>query len=80
MSGWLITKPYEANAGGVTLEALFAVWQADQETALRMAEDYGPLGSRIRGRILSELSESVLRGLKLRPGQAGLLRADRPWI
>ncbi len=80
MSGWLVAKPYEGDAGLPTHQALFAVWHEDQQEALRMAEAFSPHGSRITAQIVAPLSESMLRGLKIRPGEAGLLHADRPWI
>lgn len=80
MSGWLIATPYDADAGLATLETLYAVWHPDRSTALELAKRYGPTGSRVRPRVVSELSRSVLHGLKLRPGEAGLLHAERPWI
>lgn len=80
MSGWLVAKPYEVNAGLPTHELLFAVWHEDQQAALGMAKEYGPRGSRITPRIVTALSESILRGLKLRPGEAAILQADQPLI
>ena len=80
MSGWLITKPYEASGGTAKLEAFFAVWHADRDAALRMAKDFGPRGSGVRPRPVAALSESMLRGLRLRPGEAAILHGDRPWI
>ncbi|MDT9601066.1 hypothetical protein [Sphingosinicella rhizophila] len=80
MSGWLVAKAYEVDAGIPTHETLFAVWHDDQQAALELARNYGPHGSRVTPRVLTTLSESVLRGLKLRPGEAGVLHADRPWI
>lgn len=80
MSGWLVAKPYEENAGLPSHEALFAVWHADRDAALRLAKAYGPRGSGVAPRIVAELSESILRGLRLRPGQASLLHTDQPWI
>lgn len=80
MSGWLIAKPYEGDAGLATHQALFAVWHEDQQAALRLAEKFSPLGSKITGQIVAPLSEGMLRGLKLRPGEAGVLHSDRPWI
>ena len=80
MSGWLVAKPYEVNAGLPTHEVLFAVWHEDQQTALRLAQEYGPRGSQITPRIVTALSESILRGLKLRPGEAAILHADQPRI
>ena len=80
MTGWLVAKPYEGDAGLATHEALFAVWHEDQQEALRMAEAYSPHGSRITARIVVALTESMLRGLRIRPGEAAILHADRPWI
>jgi hypothetical protein len=37
MNGWMIAKPYEVSGGLPTLVALFAVWEPDQEAALRAA-------------------------------------------
>lgn len=80
MSGWLVAKPYEGDAGLPTHEALFAVWHEDRQEALRMAEAFGPHGSRITGQIVAALSDSMLRGLRIQPGEAAILHADRPWI
>ena len=80
MSGWLIATPYDADAGLATLEALYAVWHPDRATALELAKGYSPRGSGVQPRVVSELSRSTLRGLRLRPGEAGLLHADQPWI
>ena len=80
MDGWLVAKSYEGDAGLPTHQALFAVWHEDRQEALRMAEAYSPRGSGITAQIVAPLSESMLRGLKIRPGDAALLRADRPWI
>ncbi|PBN42259.1 hypothetical protein [Sphingobium sp. D43FB] len=75
MSGWLVSITYESNAGLPTLEALFATWTADPEEALREVAAFEPRGSQILPRLIVELPESALRGLKLLPGQTGLLQA-----
>ena len=80
MSGWLVAKVYEGDAGLPTHEALFAVWHEDQQEALRLADAFSPRGSGIRAHIVAPLSESMLRGLRLRRGEAAVLHADRPWI
>lgn len=80
MSGWLIAKPYEENAGLATHEALFAVWLPDGEAAISLAKAYGPRGSNTEPRKIAEVSDSVLHGLRLQPGQVALLQADRPFI
>ena len=80
MTGWLIARPYEVNAGIPTHEALFAVWNADQETALRKAQSYSPRGSSVTSYVVAGLSEGMLRGLRLQPGETGILHADQPHI
>ena len=80
MSGWLIARPYEGNGGLAKLEAPFAVWDSDRKAALRRAAELGPRGSLSHPRIRARLSEAMLRGLRLNPGEAGVLHADRPWI
>ena len=80
MSGWLIAKPYEENAGLATHEVLFAVWLLDGDAALSLAKTYGPRGSNTEPRIIAEVSDSVLHGLRLQQGQVALLHADRPFI
>ena len=80
MSGWLVAIPYEVHAGLVTHEALFAVWHPDRDEALALAKAYDPQASQIQPRPVGELRESMLRGLKLKPGEAGLLHADQPRI
>lgn len=80
MSGWLVAKPYDGGAGLPSHEALFAVWHPDQQVALRLAKEFGPHGSRVAPHIVTALTESMLSGLKLRPGEAALLHGDRPWI
>lgn len=62
------------------MAALLAVWHRDEKEALRLAQEYNPRGSAISPRIVSPLSEGVLRGLKLEPGQAGVLQAFRPYL
>ena len=76
MSGWLVSLTYDANAGVPTLEALFATWSPDSDEALRQVAAFDPRGSQIRPRLVAELPDSLLRGLKLSPGQTGLLQAD----
>ncbi len=80
MSGWLVAIPYEADAGTVTLEALFAAWHPEVETALKLAKSFDARGSKIQPRAVARLDDSILRGLKLQPGEAGLLVADQPRI
>lgn len=74
MSGWLVAVPYEVNGGTVTHEALFAVWHPDQAESLRIVRAFRPRGSQITPRPVIELNEAILRGLKLNPGEAGLLQ------
>ena len=80
MNGWMIAKPYEVSGGLPTLVALFAVWEPDREAALRAAQDLGPRGSGVRPSAVAPLSENMLRGLRLNPGESGRLHAERPWI
>lgn len=76
MSGWLVSLTYEANAGIPVLDALFATWTSDPEDAVRLVGDFEPRGSQIVPRLVIELPESALRGLRLSPGETGLLSAD----
>lgn len=80
MSGWLVAIPYEGDPGVPTHEALCAVWHEDEQVALQLAKEYGPRGAQITARIVTTLRDSMLRGLKLRPGEAALLSADQPRI
>lgn len=76
MNGWLISVTYEVRGGLPTHEALFACWISDKEEALRKVVDFEPRGSQISPRLIAEIPESALRGLKLSPGETGLLIAD----
>jgi len=74
MSGWLVTLTYEVNAGLPILEALFASWQDDRTAAVRSVASIAALGSRVTPRIVAPLSDSMLRGLRLQPGETARLR------
>ncbi|WP_275226717.1 hypothetical protein [Novosphingobium album (ex Liu et al. 2023)] len=76
MSGWLVSVTYEMSGGLPTHEALFVCWVSDKEEALRKVSDFEPRGSQIPPRLIAEVPDSALRGLKLSPGQTGLLIAD----
>ena len=76
MSGWLIGVIYEVSGGSPTHEALFASWLPDREEALRQVIAYEPRGSHIPPRIIAEVPDHSLRGLKLSPGETGLLCAE----
>jgi len=73
MSGWLVTLTYEVNGGLPFLEALFASWQDDRSAAKRSVAGIAALGSRVTPRIVAPLSDSMLRGLRLRPGESARL-------
>lgn len=76
MSGWLVSLTYEGNAGVPILDALFATWTSDPDEALRKVGDIEPRGSEVMPRLVVRLTESMLRGLRLSPGQTGLLQAN----
>ena len=76
MSGWLVSLTYEVNGGAPFLEAVFASWTPDSEKALRQVGDFEPRGSQVSPRLVTELSDSMLRGLRLEPGQTALFSAD----
>lgn len=73
MSGWLLQVPAEEDAGTVTIANLYAAWVESRSDALNMVATLLPVGAHIKPQILSSLSGSLLRGLKLEPGEAALL-------
>lgn len=76
MDGWLVSVVYDVSGGRPSHEATFATWVADSAKALRAVTDFEPRGSEIAPRLIAQIPASALRGLKLSPGETGLLVAD----
>jgi hypothetical protein len=77
MSGWLVSLTYETQGQAPFLQALFGSWLEDRDDAVRAVAGFDAAGSKVAPRIVGKLDDSMLRGLRLNPGQTGLLGADQ---